>query len=144
MKAKKRYFLLFFVIFIFFLYHSTFYQHGDSKRSTNKTNLPFNISFYTQNRTDYYSSTIFHDKIIKNTQFPHVGTDTKCRMETCFDFSRCSISSSDQNIKIHLYPIHEKQIVNPTFLKIYNFIRTSKYYEPNPNKGSLCFLFCSE
>ena len=55
-------------------------------------------------------------------------------MDTCFDFNRCK--HLGQNVKIYIYP-NNGQHVSSTFMKIIKFIKESKYYEPDPDKGIL-------
>lgn len=55
-------------------------------------------------------------------------------MHNCFDFSRCKYNQKNQNIKIYIYP-NDGQHASPTFMKIISFLKQSKYYEPDPNKG---------
>ena len=55
-------------------------------------------------------------------------------MNRCFDFGRCPMGNA--NVKIYIYP-NDGQHASPTFMKIINVIKQSKYYEPDPNKGLL-------
>ena len=46
----------------------------------------------------------------------------QCRMETCFDFSKCL----DTNIKIYVYPIEEGVTMSSTYRKMLNVIMESR------------------
>jgi len=67
-------------------------------------------------------------------------TQLDCRMGNCFDFQRCKLYG--QNAKIYVYPIDDER-VSETFLKIVNIVKSSKYYEPDPEKGKFCASFHS-
>ena len=46
----------------------------------------------------------------------------QCRMETCFDFSKCL----DNSLKIYVYPIDESVAISSTYRKILNVIMESR------------------
>lgn len=46
----------------------------------------------------------------------------QCRMETCFDFSKCL----DSSFKIYVYPIEESVAMSSTYRKILNVIMESR------------------
>lgn len=56
-------------------------------------------------------------------------------MESCFDFSRCTNLS--EGIKIYVYPDDNFEDKSPIYQKIVNFIKQSKYYEPDDKKGKI-------
>lgn len=47
----------------------------------------------------------------------------QCRMETCFDFSKCL----DNSLKIYVYPIDESVAISSTYRKILNVIMESRW-----------------
>jgi len=60
----------------------------------------------------------------------------QCRMETCFDFSKCL----DTNIKIYVYPIEEGVTMSSTYRKMLNVIMESRYYTPDASQACLFVL----
>lgn len=134
MKALKRYLLLFLTFLILCGIYRAFFNHGSvpclpsfSSQSPNShaNFLSGRKSFYTleTHQKFFYSS---------SSNVPQNATKQACHMGKCFDFSRCK--QSGQNVKIYIYP-NDGQNSSPTFMKIINFIKNSKYYEPDPNKG---------
>ncbi|XP_013413641.1 exostosin-1a isoform X1 [Lingula anatina] len=57
----------------------------------------------------------------------------ECRMETCFDFGRCS-----KGFKIYVYPTTEQVSVH--YVKILNSLRDSRYYTTDPDEACIFFL----
>lgn len=57
----------------------------------------------------------------------------KCRMDTCFDFSRCL-----RGFKVYVYPVQER--VSESYTKIINTIQESKYYTTNPDEACVFIL----
>lgn len=53
-----------------------------------------------------------------------------CRMESCFDFSRCPPG----RLSVHIYP-EDGIRVSDSYAKILAVIRSSVFFEPDPNKG---------
>ena len=58
---------------------------------------------------------------------------SKCRMETCFDYTRCQ-----NGFKVYLYPIEEK--VSHSYNKIITSIQDSRYYTTDPKEACLFIL----
>ncbi|NXB44556.1 EXT1C protein, partial [Leucopsar rothschildi] len=59
-----------------------------------------------------------------------------CRMETCFDFSRCE----RHGFKVFTYPQERGQPVSETYGKILSSIERSRYHTPNPEEACLFIL----
>ena len=59
----------------------------------------------------------------------------KCRMETCFDFTRC-----DKDFKVYVYPNDENVPPSNSYLKVLNVIRESKYYTSDPSQACVFVL----
>ena len=59
---------------------------------------------------------------------------SKCRMETCFDFTKCN------NFKIYVYPDDERLPPSDQYSKILEPIRRSKYYTEDPGEACLFVL----
>uniref|UniRef100_A0A8D2NRY5 EXT1C protein n=1 Tax=Zosterops lateralis melanops TaxID=1220523 RepID=A0A8D2NRY5_ZOSLA len=61
---------------------------------------------------------------------------SRCRMETCFDFSRCE----RHGFKVFTYPQERGQPVSETYSKILSSIERSRYHTPNPEEACLFIL----
>ncbi len=138
MKALKRYLLLLLTFLILCgIYRAFFSHHGpvpclpsfSSQSSNTGTN-------YLSGRKSYYTlethKKFFYSYSVQNVPQNATKAHAACHMGKCFDFSRCK--QSGENVKIYIYP-NDGQNASPTFMKIINFIKNSKYYEPDPNKG---------
>lgn len=140
MKALKRYLLLLLTFLILCgIYRAFFSHHGpvpclpsfSSQSSNTGTN-------YLSGRKSYYTlethKKFFYSYSVQNVPQNATKAHAACHMGKCFDFSRCK--QSGENVKIYIYP-NDGQNASPTFMKIINFIKNSKYYEPDPNKACL-------
>lgn len=61
---------------------------------------------------------------------------SRCRMETCFDFSRCE----KHGFKVFTYPQERGQPVSETYGKILSSIERSRYHTANPEEACLFVL----
>ncbi|NWW33084.1 EXT1C protein, partial [Panurus biarmicus] len=61
---------------------------------------------------------------------------SSCRMETCFDFSRCE----KHGFKVFTYPQERGQPVSETYGKILSSIERSRYHTLNPEEACLFIL----
>uniref|UniRef100_A0A8C4YW79 Exostosin-like 1 n=1 Tax=Gopherus evgoodei TaxID=1825980 RepID=A0A8C4YW79_9SAUR len=61
---------------------------------------------------------------------------SRCRMETCFDFSRCE----KHGFKVFVYPMEREDPVSESYLKIITSIEESRYYTSNPEEACLFIL----
>uniref|UniRef100_A0A8C3XN30 Exostosin GT47 domain-containing protein n=1 Tax=Chelydra serpentina TaxID=8475 RepID=A0A8C3XN30_CHESE len=61
---------------------------------------------------------------------------SRCRMETCFDFSRCE----KHGFKVFVYPVEREDPVSESYLKIITSIEESRYYTSNPEEACLFIL----
>ncbi|XP_068773724.1 exostosin-like 1 isoform X2 [Struthio camelus] len=66
----------------------------------------------------------------------NVYKNSRCRMETCFNFSRCE----KHGFKVFIYPWERGDPVSDTYLKILTSIEKSRYYTPNPEEACLFVL----
>ncbi|NWH17333.1 EXT1C protein, partial [Grus americana] len=62
--------------------------------------------------------------------------NSRCRMETCFDFSRCE----KHGFKVFTYPRERDQPLSESYGKILTSIERSRYYTPNPEEACLFIL----
>ncbi|XP_048183239.1 exostosin-like 1 isoform X2 [Corvus hawaiiensis] len=65
-----------------------------------------------------------------------VYRSSRCRMETCFDFSRCE----KHGFKVFTYPQERGQPVSETYGKILSSIERSRYHTANPEEACLFIL----
>ncbi|NXV96672.1 EXT1C protein, partial [Calonectris borealis] len=65
-----------------------------------------------------------------------VYKNSRCRMETCFDFSRCE----KHGFKVFTYPRERDQPLSESYDKILTSIERSRYYTPNPEEACLFIL----
>ncbi|XP_061870433.1 exostosin-like 1 isoform X3 [Colius striatus] len=62
--------------------------------------------------------------------------NSRCRMETCFNFSRCE----KHGFKVFTYPRERDQPLSESYSKILTSIEHSRYYTPNPEEACLFIL----
>lgn len=65
-----------------------------------------------------------------------VYKNSRCRMETCFDFSKCR----EHGFKVFVYPLEGGDPVSESYLKIISSIEGSRYYTSNPEEACLFVL----
>ncbi|NXI06087.1 EXT1C protein, partial [Pachycephala philippinensis] len=65
-----------------------------------------------------------------------VYRSSRCRMETCFDFSRCE----KHGFRVFAYPQERGQPVSETYGKILSSIERSRYHTANPEEACLFVL----
>ncbi|XP_026558352.1 exostosin-like 1 [Pseudonaja textilis] len=65
-----------------------------------------------------------------------VYKNSRCRMETCFDFSKCR----EHGFKVFVYPPEGGDPVSESYLKIISSIEESRYYTSNPEEACLFVL----
>lgn len=131
MKAIKRYLILVGSVAILCLIGYALLNHRSLLCWSGHKSRNTELFRFISNRKHYYDVDLFQRAPVANTNVIN-ATKQHCRMDTCFDFSRCN--DLVRSVKIYVYPI-DPQRVSPTFVKITNFIKQSKYYESDPNKG---------
>ncbi|KAM4657195.1 exostosin-like 1 [Amazona ochrocephala] len=62
--------------------------------------------------------------------------NSRCRMETCFDFSRCE----KRGFRVFTYPRDRDQPISESYSKILTSIERSRYYTTNPEEACLFIL----
>lgn len=142
MKTIKRYiFLLICILIVYSFYYAilTIIHHGCYSTKTaidqfDQKPIQINITKLQWNNNSYYKlEQLLHDnsgKTKDEAMFNH--TNLNCRMDShCFDFFRCPIGT---DLKIYIYP-YDEQHTSTLFRRIVNFIKHTKYYEPDPDKG---------
>ncbi|MEQ2276746.1 Exostosin-1c [Xenotaenia resolanae] len=65
--------------------------------------------------------------------------DSRCRMETCFDFSRCR-RRGREGFGVYIYPSEKGDRVSESYRKILTSISESHYYTSDPREACLFVL----
>ncbi|XP_070619903.1 exostosin-like 1 [Erythrolamprus reginae] len=65
-----------------------------------------------------------------------VYKNSRCRMDTCFDFSKCR----EHGFKVFVYPLEGGDPVSESYQKIIRSIEESRYYTSNPEEACLFIL----
>ncbi|XP_019729223.1 exostosin-1c [Hippocampus comes] len=65
--------------------------------------------------------------------------DSRCRMETCFDFSRCR-RRGREGFRVYVYPSEKNERVSESYKKILTSIAESRYYTSDPREACLFVL----
>ncbi|XP_070969944.1 exostosin-1c-like isoform X1 [Oncorhynchus clarkii lewisi] len=65
--------------------------------------------------------------------------DSRCRMETCFDFTRCRRRGRD-GFRVYVYPSEKGERVSESYRKILMSIGESRYYTTDPREACLFVL----
>ena len=60
---------------------------------------------------------------------------SECRMENCFDFTRC-----DNEFKVYVYPTDKNLMISSSYVKILSVIRESKYFTNDPSQACVFIL----
>ncbi|XP_054855225.1 exostosin-like 1 isoform X2 [Eublepharis macularius] len=81
---------------------------------------------------DHYDQSPKARRELRRNIYKHSG----CRMETCFDFSKCR----EHGFKVFVYPLESGDPVSQSYLKIITSIEESSYYTPNPEEACLFVL----
>uniref|UniRef100_A0A087X9X0 Exostosin-1c n=1 Tax=Poecilia formosa TaxID=48698 RepID=A0A087X9X0_POEFO len=68
-----------------------------------------------------------------------VYRDSRCRMDTCFDFSRCR-RRGREGFRVYIYPAEKGDRVSESYRKILTSIAESRYYTPDPREACLFVL----
>lgn len=111
-------------------YHQLHYQFPDDPAATSPSTVPDDGLF---------AHPLFESKYIGDFQPTPFHT---CRMETCFDYSKCS----DRNFLVYVYPpepLNSLGAPPPTsanYQKIISAIQESRYYTQDPEKACLFVL----
>ncbi|XP_014356088.2 exostosin-1 isoform X2 [Papilio machaon] len=119
MQAKKRYILLLFSCsLLIYGYLSGFRLKTELAQKIRREQLP---SFATLEE--------LYEAPSRQKRSPH-ATVKSCRMETCFDFSKCG-----DEPKVYVYPTDGP--VSATYRKVLSVLRESRYATRDPNEACL-------
>lgn len=129
MQAKKRYLLLFVTCaFLGYCYFGGYRLKMKKWREIKPPpweNLPSYLTIYEE----YYDK----DLRTSNGNPPVVNPTHQCRMETCFDFTKCK-----QGFTVYVYPVEDT--ISPLYQKILNVITESRYYTSDPARACIFVL----
>ncbi|XP_014663423.1 PREDICTED: exostosin-1b-like [Priapulus caudatus] len=133
MQAKKRYLLVFIsCAFLLLCYFGGFVlrKHGDllSKFTFSPRLQPF-----CDTEDFRYDEDMHVSPRQRRDERSAVYRNEKCRMETCFDFSKCR-----GDFKIYTYPTEDK--VSGSYRKVLNTIHRSRYHTTNPAEACIFVL----
>lgn len=146
MQAKKRYLLV--LLSCAFLAYC--YFGGYRLKSDHNIPLPED---YMPAYFDILSDQLFTRDLEPSPHIRRTGGNTynnkrvsnsiinqKCRMETCFDFSKCH-----NDFKVYVYPTSDEHgevplIPSPAYQKVLDVILESRYYTSDPNQACLYVL----
>ncbi|XP_027897022.1 exostosin-1 isoform X1 [Xiphophorus couchianus] len=65
----------------------------------------------------------------------NIYKNKRCRMETCFDFSRCQ-----SGFRVYIYPPQRGDEISETYQKILSSIRESRFHTADPSRACLFVL----
>ncbi|XP_028675626.1 exostosin-1c-like [Erpetoichthys calabaricus] len=66
----------------------------------------------------------------------NIYKNSRCRMETCFDYSKCA----RHGFKVYVYPLEKGEHMSESYQKIITSIVDSRYYTHNPQEACLFVL----
>lgn len=67
---------------------------------------------------------------------PSYSTSSSCRMETCFNFTKCA----NGHFKVYVYPLDENVPPSGSYMKIINSLIASRHFTSDPNSACLFVL----
>lgn len=125
MQAKRRYLLVFVVAFLTFWYFGGHHLRHNEEMSFEIKMLP-----------EYVSMNLIQTGYLVR-ELEKIATDDKkhCRMETCFDFSKCK-----EDFKVYVYPPEDSSVPSPSYLKLLNVLLESRYYTADPKIACIFVL----
>uniref|UniRef100_A0A6A7G333 Exostosin-1-like n=2 Tax=Hirondellea gigas TaxID=1518452 RepID=A0A6A7G333_9CRUS len=147
MQAKKRYLLLmsccaFLSIGYFGYYHwknaredRLYGENLVSYVSDSDTLQDEDISANPRARTRLSSDS---DNLVHSSSNNYKNNDIpffECRMENCFDFTRC-----EGDFRVYVYPIDENVAPSSSYMKVLNVIQESKYYTSDASQACVFVL----
>ncbi len=132
MQAKKRYLLvLASVAFLALCYFGGHRLKSDAKTKwKEKLERSLNSHHHHKNQQQTYHNSV------PIPPADYLLDNSKCRMETCFNFSKCV----GRPFKVFVYPEDEYSIVSDSYAKILNHLRESNYYTSNPEEACIFVL----
>lgn len=125
MQAKRRYLLVFVVAFLTFWYFGGYHLRHNEE-----------IFFEIEMLSEYVGMNLIQTGYLVGEleKFP-VDDKKHCRMETCFDFSKC-----EKDFKVYVYPPEDSSVPSPSYLKLLNVLLESRYYTADPKIACIFVL----
>ncbi|KAF5288664.1 hypothetical protein FQR65_LT11977 [Abscondita terminalis] len=125
MQAKKRYLLVF--VSCAFLAYCYFggYRLKSQIKSSEINLLPEFIDVQS----------VRTGSAIRHKEKPIGESTNECRMETCFDFSRCN-----KEFRVYVYPPDDSLVPSRSYQKLLSALEESRYYTSDPTKACLFIL----
>lgn len=141
MQAKKRYLLV--LLSCAFLAYCYF---GGYRLKSESDNLEETLKSYTDVNDELFDKdvggNVYQRRKIWTNEKESKTVKEKCRMETCFDYSKCE----KNGFKIFVYPqtdeagVQMPLIPSVSYQKILNVILESRYYTSDPSQACLFIL----
>lgn len=125
MQAKRRYLLVFVVAFLTFWYFGGYHLRNHSYELSEIEELP---GYIVMNNVE----SGYH---IGRRQIIQYEDKKNCRMETCFDFSKCK-----DDFKVYVYPQEDSSVPSPSYSKLLNVLLESRYYTADPREACIFVL----
>lgn len=72
---------------------------------------------------------------VRHKERPNGESTNECRMETCFDFSKCQ-----SDFRVYVYPPDDSLTPSHSYQKLINTIEESRYYTSDPTQACLFVL----
>lgn len=143
MQAKKRYLLvLLSCAFLAYCYFGGYRLKSDRDVKFSVEGLP---SYLDPKSDQLYDRDLEPSPQLRRIGYNYFGktniVSQKCRMETCFDFSRCR-----KDFKVYVYPLADELsgeiplTPSPSYQKVLDVITESRYYTPDPTQACLFVL----
>lgn len=129
MQAKKRYLLAALSLLTLLLCY-----YGFSRIDSGSSAFPLQLHSFVSEDDDRFNEDL-HLSARKRRDVPSPSTqaNTKCRMQTCFNFERCQ-----HGFKVYVYPVQDK--ISTQYSSVVTAFRESKYYTPIPEEACIFVL----
>nr|CAH7726377.1 unnamed protein product [Callosobruchus chinensis] len=125
MQAKRRYLLVFVVAFLTFWYFGSHHLRRHEEPVDESEELQEYI----------HLDSLATGYLLNGRQHTVINNKKNCRMETCFDFSRCK-----RDFKVYVYPQEDSSVPSPSYLKLLNVLLESRYYTADPREACIFVL----
>ncbi|XP_065344358.1 exostosin-1 [Cloeon dipterum] len=139
MQAKKRYLLvLLSCAFLAYCYFGGYRLKSGAEPPPQAPDAPAQPSFLAEDVALNADRDLAFSPSVRRQSHGRVQENPlrQCRMETCFDVSRCR----GGELKVYVYPTDAAPEPSPTYRKILNVILESRYYTPDPQQACLFVL----
>ncbi|XP_075223224.1 exostosin glycosyltransferase 1 ttv [Lycorma delicatula] len=142
MQAKKRYLLvLLSCAFLAYCYFGGYRLKSEANLTSNEL-LPSYINVWSDQLFARDLEPSPHLRRIGGSTYKKINnSNQKCRMETCFDFSRCH-----SDFRVYVYPTADEinsevpLTPSPAYQKVLDVIIESRYYTSDPSRACLFVL----